>query len=87
MSVPSPEQQQRARVFGVLFALTFITSITGLLRYDPVFSIPEIVFEASITIYLIRQGLQAVPDPRRHPVRRTGRGRRARVRGSAVTHR
>ena len=36
MSVPSPEQQQRARVFGVLFALTFITSIAGLLLYDPV---------------------------------------------------
>jgi Domain of unknown function (DUF4386) len=36
MATPSPEQQQRARVFGVLFALTFITSITALLLYDPV---------------------------------------------------
>ena len=36
MSTPSPEQQQRARIFGVLFALTFISSIAGLLLYDPV---------------------------------------------------
>jgi hypothetical protein len=32
----SPEQQRRARIFGVLFALTFVTSIAGLLLYDPV---------------------------------------------------
>jgi hypothetical protein len=36
MPMPSPEQQQRARIFGVLFALTFITSIPALLLYDPV---------------------------------------------------
>jgi hypothetical protein len=36
MSMPSPEQQRRARIFGVLFALTFITSIAALLLYDPV---------------------------------------------------
>jgi hypothetical protein len=36
MSAPSREQQQRARVFGVLFALTFVTSIAGLILYDPV---------------------------------------------------
>ena len=36
MPTPSPEQQQRARIFGVLFALTFITSIAALLLYDPV---------------------------------------------------
>ncbi len=36
MSMPSPEQQRRARLFGVLFALTFITSIAALLLYDPV---------------------------------------------------
>ena len=36
MPVPTPEQQQRARIFGVLFALTFITSIAALLLYDPV---------------------------------------------------
>jgi hypothetical protein len=33
---PSREQQQRARIFGVLFALTFVTSPAGLLLYDPV---------------------------------------------------
>lgn len=33
---PSPEQQQRARIFGVLFALTFVTSIAAVLLYDPV---------------------------------------------------
>jgi hypothetical protein len=31
MPAPSPEQQQRARIFGVLFGLTFVTSIAGLL--------------------------------------------------------
>jgi hypothetical protein len=36
MAPPSPEQQQRARIFGVLFALTFITSIAGLLLYAPI---------------------------------------------------
>lgn len=36
MSTPTPEQQQRARIFGVLFALTFVTSIAGLILYDPV---------------------------------------------------
>jgi hypothetical protein len=33
---PSREQQQRARIFGVLFALTFVTSIAALILYDPV---------------------------------------------------
>ena len=36
MSMPSPEQQRRARIFGALFALTFVTSIAALLLYDPV---------------------------------------------------
>jgi len=36
MSSPSPAQQQRARIFGVLFALTFVTSIAALILYDPV---------------------------------------------------
>jgi Domain of unknown function (DUF4386) len=36
MPQPSPEQQQRARIFGVLMLLTFITAIGGLLLYDPV---------------------------------------------------
>lgn len=30
------EQRQRARIFGALFALTFITSIAGLILYGPV---------------------------------------------------
>ena len=36
MPTPSPEQQKRARIFGVLFALTFVTSIPALILYDPV---------------------------------------------------
>ena len=36
MPTPTPEQQQRARIFGVLFALTFVTSIAALILYDPV---------------------------------------------------
>ena len=36
MPMPSPEQQKRARIFGVLFGLTFVTSIAGLILYDPV---------------------------------------------------
>ena len=36
MSTPTGEQQRRARIFGVLFALTFITAIAALLLYDPV---------------------------------------------------
>lgn len=36
MPSPTPQQQQRARIFGVLFALTFVTSIAGLLLYGPV---------------------------------------------------
>jgi hypothetical protein len=34
MPMPSPQQQGRARIFGMLFALTFVTSIAGLLLYD-----------------------------------------------------
>src|SRR5918999_868413 len=36
MSMPSREHQQRARIFGVLFGLTFITAIAALILYDPV---------------------------------------------------
>lgn len=36
MPTPSPEQQKRARIVGVLFVLTFITAIGALLLYDPV---------------------------------------------------
>jgi hypothetical protein len=43
MPTPSPEQQQRARIFGVLFALTVITSIAGLLLYDPVLDDAEYI--------------------------------------------
>ena len=46
MSVPSPEQQQRARIFGVLFALTFVTSIAGLLLYDPVLNDADYILGA-----------------------------------------
>jgi hypothetical protein len=46
MSAPSPQQQQRARIFGVLFALTFVTSIAGLLLYDPVLNDPDYVLGA-----------------------------------------
>ena len=34
--MPSREHQQRARIFGVLFGLTFITAIAALILYDPV---------------------------------------------------
>jgi Domain of unknown function (DUF4386) len=36
MPMPSREQQQRARIFGVLFALTIVSAIAALLLYDPV---------------------------------------------------
>ena len=36
MTQPSPAQQQRARIFGVLFALTFVTSIAALIFYGPI---------------------------------------------------
>jgi Domain of unknown function (DUF4386) len=36
MPIPSPEQQQRARIVGALFVVTFITAIAGLILYDPV---------------------------------------------------
>lgn len=32
MPTPSRKHQQRARIFGVLFALTFVAAIAGLLR-------------------------------------------------------
>ncbi len=34
--MPSRQQQQRARLFGALFALTFVTSIAALVFYDPI---------------------------------------------------
>jgi hypothetical protein len=36
MPSASPAEQRTARTFGVLFALTFVTSIAALLLYDPV---------------------------------------------------
>ncbi|HEY7454195.1 MAG TPA: DUF4386 domain-containing protein [Thermoleophilaceae bacterium] len=36
MPTPTPEQQRRARIFGVLFALTIVTSVVALLLYDPI---------------------------------------------------
>jgi hypothetical protein len=36
MPIASPAEQRTARIFGVLFALTFVTSIAALLLYDPV---------------------------------------------------
>jgi hypothetical protein len=46
MSAQSPEQQQRARIFGVLFALTFVTSIAALLLYDPVLNDADYILGA-----------------------------------------
>ena len=46
MTTPSPEQQRRARIFGVLFALTFITSIAALLLYDPVLNDADYILGA-----------------------------------------
>jgi hypothetical protein len=43
---PSREQQQRARIFGVLFALTFVTSIAALLLYDPVLNDADYILGA-----------------------------------------
>jgi Domain of unknown function (DUF4386) len=36
MPTPTPEQQKRARIFGLLFAGTILTSIPALILYDPV---------------------------------------------------
>jgi hypothetical protein len=46
MPTPSREHQQRARIFGVLFALTFVTSIAGLLLYDPVLNDADYILGA-----------------------------------------
>jgi hypothetical protein len=36
LPTPTPEQQRRARIFGALFGLTFVTSIAALALYDPI---------------------------------------------------
>ena len=46
MPTPTPEQQQRARIFGVLFAVTFVTSIAGLVLYDPVLNDSDYILGA-----------------------------------------
>jgi hypothetical protein len=46
MPSPSPDQQRRARIFGVLFALTFITSIPALLLFGPVLNDPDYIVSA-----------------------------------------
>jgi Domain of unknown function (DUF4386) len=43
MPSPTPEQQQRARIFGVLFALTFITAIAARILYDPILDDAEYI--------------------------------------------
>ncbi len=43
IATPSREHQQRARIFGVLFAVTFVTSIAALLLYDPVLYDPNYI--------------------------------------------
>ncbi len=46
MPSPSSEQQRRARIFGVLFALTFLTSIPALLLFDPVLNDADYILGA-----------------------------------------
>jgi hypothetical protein len=46
MPSPTREHQRRARIFGVLFALTFVTSIAGLLLYDPVLNDADYILGA-----------------------------------------
>ena len=46
LPVPSPQDQRRARTFGLLFALTIVTSIAGLLLYDPVLNDADYILGA-----------------------------------------
>jgi len=46
MQTPTRAQQRRARIFGALFALTFVTSIAGLLLYDPVLNDADYILGA-----------------------------------------
>jgi uncharacterized protein DUF4386 len=46
IAAPSAHDQQRARIFGVLFALTFVTSIAALLLYDPVLNDADFILGA-----------------------------------------
>jgi hypothetical protein len=46
MPTPTAEQQRRARIFGALFALTFVTSIPALILYDPVLNDTDFILGA-----------------------------------------
>ena len=90
MSAPSPEQQQRARIFGVLFAMTFITSIAGLLLYDPVLNDADYILGAGADTR-VQLGALCEISPRHHQHRHRGRvvahrpGARARHSRSATS--
>ena len=59
-------------VGGPLIFASAIAVLFGAYEQDGahfVVSIPEIVFEFSITVYTLRQGLQADPDPHRRAAR------------------
>jgi hypothetical protein len=46
------DDQRHARIFGVLFIITFITSIGALSLFQPVLDvIPEFIWEAFLGIY------------------------------------
>lgn len=61
MPMPSPQQQGRARIFGVLFALTFVTSIAGLLLYDPVLNDADYILGDGADTR-VQQGRRQQPD-------------------------
>ncbi len=46
LPAPSPHDQRLARIFGVLFALTIVTSIAGLVLYDPVLNDADYILGA-----------------------------------------
>jgi hypothetical protein len=46
MQSPTRAQQRPARIFDALFALTFVTSIAGLLLYDPVLNDADYILGA-----------------------------------------
>jgi hypothetical protein len=45
-SAIDPAHMRRARIFGVLFAVTFVTSILGLILYDPVLNDADYILGA-----------------------------------------
>src|SRR3954464_13931174 len=46
MPTASPAEQRTARIFGVLFALTFVTSIAAVILYDPVLNDADYILGA-----------------------------------------